>query len=176
MKKLIFIFLFLVFLVGCSNKSIVGTWYYAVEDEVISITFNSDNTCVISDSDGNYECTYDDKTITTKTSDYESIVNYEVYDDYIEIKAEIIDVRFYKSEEEAKKYDEENRVTVPDVTNMSLEEAERVLIKSRLTVGLPIPKASDEIEKGHVIYTSPEKGKKVSRLTEVMIYYSSGSD
>lgn len=173
MKKYILLIL-LILVIGCSNKSIVGTWYYIQDGELITMTFKSDNTCDSNSLSDNMDCTYDDDTITTKTSDISITINYELHSDYVLLKAEKASIRLYDSEEKAKKYDEETKVEVPDVTNMTVTEAKKKLTESNLAIGLTISKEDEEIEKNHVIYTYPEKGRRVSKYSEVTIYYSLG--
>lgn len=66
-------------------------------------------------------------------------------------------------------------VTVPDVSNLSVEEATEKLKKMGLVVKATTEEeASDEIEKGKVIETKPKSGKVVKEKTEITLIVSKG--
>lgn len=176
MKRFFWLFL-LILLVGCSSsKSIEGTWYYVLDDSIMTMTFNSDGTCSTKEESGEWsdedECTYEikgDKLFVTTEGETSQGVSYKVTDEYFEIMG----IRLYKDIEKAREYDIQNKVTVPDVTGLDVREASQKLIKERFTIGM-IRTEESEIEKGLVIRTYPEAGDKVSRLSEITIYISGG--
>ena len=66
-------------------------------------------------------------------------------------------------------------VTIPDVSNLTVEEATKKLEKSKLTVSArTVEEASDKIDKGKVIETNPKIGKNVKEGTEVILTVSKG--
>lgn len=68
-----------------------------------------------------------------------------------------------------------SEVVVPDVSGMSVVEAERKLINAGLDVELEvISEYSETIEKGLVTRTSPRAGRTVKKNTKVIIYESKG--
>ncbi|WP_285006151.1 Stk1 family PASTA domain-containing Ser/Thr kinase [Lactococcus formosensis] len=66
-------------------------------------------------------------------------------------------------------------VSVPDVTNMTQEEAESKLKDKNLTVGNIIPELSTTVEKDKVTRTNPESGSNVRKNSKVDIYVSQGA-
>lgn len=176
MRKIIVLIL-LILLVGCSSsKDIVGTWYYVADNSVMTMIFNSDGTCSTKEESGDWsdedECTYEikaNKLFVTTEGETSQGVSYEVTDEYFEIMG----IRLYKDIEKAREYDKENKVTVPDVSGLSVVEAQEKIIKNKLSIGMIREEESDK-EKGLVIRTYPEVGEKVSRLSEITIYVSSG--
>ncbi|WP_077358268.1 Stk1 family PASTA domain-containing Ser/Thr kinase [Virgibacillus halodenitrificans] len=66
-------------------------------------------------------------------------------------------------------------VTVPDVINMSEEEAEEELAKINLQVKKE-EMFSEEIEEGHIVRTDPKPGKTVKEETEITLYISQGKE
>ena len=66
-------------------------------------------------------------------------------------------------------------VTIPDVSKMSVEEAEKLLHKQGFEVALNIESVGDDdIEEGLVVKTSPSIGREVKKGTEITLYKSSG--
>lgn len=171
MKKLIYISL-LILLAGCSkSRSIVGTWYYYVSEELFYVTFNEDKTCYLKGQTEDVVCTYDGDYLYFKNDNGELKTEISVSSDYIVIR----DEKLFDTEEKAKEYAEANSVIVPDVTGLSVTEASGVLLKNNLATGLTIYEDSD-VEKGKVSRTSPEKGTKANKFSEVTIYISKGPD
>ena len=68
-------------------------------------------------------------------------------------------------------------ITVPDVTNYSVIDAEKALKDKGFEVNTTIEKiASDEVEKGKVVKTDPQKGRSIKKGTVVTIYESLGQE
>ena len=66
-------------------------------------------------------------------------------------------------------------VTIPDVSNLTVEEATEKLEKMKLTVNPKVEEEnSDEIEKDKIIKTNPKIGKSVKEGTQVTLYVSKG--
>ena len=66
-------------------------------------------------------------------------------------------------------------VTIPDVSKMSVIEAEKTLKKQGFEVKTEIEQiGDDEIEKGLVVKTSPSIGREVKKGTEITLYESTG--
>ena len=66
-------------------------------------------------------------------------------------------------------------VVIPDVSKMTVVEAEKALRKQGFDVAKDIEYVGDdEIEKGLVVKTSPSIGREVKKGTEVILYESSG--
>ena len=66
-------------------------------------------------------------------------------------------------------------VIIPDVSKMTVVEAEKVLHKQGFEVSKDIEYiGDDEIEKGLVVKTSPAIGREVKKGTEITLYESSG--
>lgn len=66
-------------------------------------------------------------------------------------------------------------VIIPDVSDLTVEEATNKLEKMKLSVNPKVEEeASDEIEKGKVIGTNPKIGKTVKEETEVVLIVSKG--
>lgn len=72
--------------------------------------------------------------------------------------------------------EETSRVTVPDVTGMTEEEARETLNKKNLGMVVSERKESDKYEKGEIISQDPGKGKKVKKNTEVEVVVSTGKE
>ncbi len=66
-------------------------------------------------------------------------------------------------------------VSVPDVTNLTLEVAKSELEDAGLEVGTIQDVASDDVEEGHVVRTNPKSGTKKREGSKVDIYLSSGN-
>jgi serine/threonine protein kinase len=67
-------------------------------------------------------------------------------------------------------------VSVPDVTNMTQEEAETTIKEKNLTVGNIIQELSTSVEKDKVTRTNPEAGSNVRKNSKVDIYVSQGAN
>jgi len=67
-------------------------------------------------------------------------------------------------------------VEVPDVSNMTIEDAKIELEKAGLVVRNEKAIDDDEIEENLVVRTDPEAGKKVKKNSKVDIFYSRGVD
>ena len=66
-------------------------------------------------------------------------------------------------------------VVIPDVSKMTVIEAEKVLRKQGFDVARDIEYiGDDEIEKGLVVKTSPSIGREVKKGTEIILYESTG--
>ena len=66
-------------------------------------------------------------------------------------------------------------VVIPDVSKMSVIEAEKTLRKQGFDVAKDIEYiGDDEIEKGLVVKTSPSIGREVKKGTEIILYVSLG--
>ena len=66
-------------------------------------------------------------------------------------------------------------ITIPDVSKMSVVEAEKTLKKQGFEVATTIEYVGDdEIEKGLVVKTSPSIGREVKKGTEIILYESTG--
>ena len=66
-------------------------------------------------------------------------------------------------------------VVIPDVSKMTVAEAEKALHKQGFTVAKDIEYiGDDEIEKGKVVKTSPSIGREVKKGTEIILYESTG--
>jgi len=66
-------------------------------------------------------------------------------------------------------------VKIPDVKNMTVIEAEKVLHKEGFEVASEIEQiGSDEVEKGYIVKTSPSIGRTVKKGTEITLYESKG--
>ncbi len=66
-------------------------------------------------------------------------------------------------------------VKIPDVTNMSVIDAEEKLKKAGFIVKVEIEKVpSDKIEKGKVVKTSPDIGRSIKKGSEITLYESLG--
>ncbi len=66
-------------------------------------------------------------------------------------------------------------VKIPDVKNMTVIEAEKVLHKEGFEVASEIEQVgSDEVEKGYIVKTSPSIGRTVKKGTEITLYESKG--
>ena len=68
-------------------------------------------------------------------------------------------------------------VKVPDVTGLSVEDAEKKLTDAGLSLADETKDASsDSVEIGNVVKTAPLKGKTVKKGTEVLLYISVGEN
>lgn len=68
-----------------------------------------------------------------------------------------------------------DNVTIPDVSNLSVEEATEKLTEAKLKVAEEVKEVADDtIEKGNVVKTDPEKDAVVKENREVTLYVSSG--
>ena len=66
-------------------------------------------------------------------------------------------------------------VMVPDVSNLTVDEATKKLERLKLTVSArTVEEVSDKVDKGKVIETNPKKGKSVKEGTEVTLTVSKG--
>lgn len=65
-------------------------------------------------------------------------------------------------------------VEVPDVRNMSLEDAIDTLEKAKFDIGETIKQPDDEIQNNYVIKTNPKAGRMKVQGTPVTIYVSTG--
>ena len=68
-------------------------------------------------------------------------------------------------------------VKVPDVKNMTIQEAEETLKNSGFKVNVTAEyESSDEVEKEHVTRTEPISGRTIKAGTEITIYISTGTE
>jgi len=73
------------------------------------------------------------------------------------------------------KFFENADVVIPDVTNMSVIDAEKLLIKEGFEVNSEVKTAtSDTIEEGNIVKTSPAIGRTVKEGTTITLYESIG--
>lgn len=73
------------------------------------------------------------------------------------------------------KLTEAKDVKIPDVSNMSVVEAENILEESGFSVATETKEAtSDEIEEGNVVKTSPTAGRTVKEGSTITLYVSIG--
>lgn len=70
---------------------------------------------------------------------------------------------------------EDNRVTVPNVKNLTYEEAAQKLSSLGLAADIKEYQYSDTVEDGYVIFQTPESGK-VNKNTKISLVVSKGSD
>lgn len=71
---------------------------------------------------------------------------------------------------------EKKEVTIPDVANMTVEEAERTLKSHNLEVNLTVEEVeSIDIPKGNVVKTEPAKNRTVYEGTKITLYISKGT-
>ena len=74
------------------------------------------------------------------------------------------------------KLSEKKEVIVPDVTNMTIQEAEQALRKVGLNVSpTEEEKNSSEIEEGKVISSKPQNGRTVKTGTDIVLVVSTGA-
>lgn len=67
-------------------------------------------------------------------------------------------------------------VSIPDVVNMSLEEARIALDEKNLDIGRIIEQNNSDIEEGHVIKSTPKAGSMVKENSKVDLYVSEGEE
>lgn len=67
-----------------------------------------------------------------------------------------------------------SNILVPDLKNMTVEEAEKKLKKLDLKLGEVTETPSDDVEENEIISSDPEAGKKVKKGTEINVKVSSG--
>ncbi len=67
-------------------------------------------------------------------------------------------------------------VSVPDVSEMELEDAISEIISAGLEVGDTIEIPSDEIDEGFVVKTDPKAGSSVKEGTKIDVYQSTGKE
>ncbi len=68
-------------------------------------------------------------------------------------------------------------IKVPDVSGLSVEDAEEILLQEGFTVNATTEKvASDEYDEGEVVKTEPEAGRSIKKGKEITIYESTGSE
>ena len=66
-------------------------------------------------------------------------------------------------------------VKIPDVSNMTVEKAEKELLKAGLSVNVELEEQpSEEVKEGKVIDTKPSKNRTVKEKTQVTLIVSSG--
>lgn len=70
----------------------------------------------------------------------------------------------------------EDAVSVPDISNMTVEEAENTLKAVGLRLGKRTEEYSDTVEKGHIMRQVQNVGQKVSPRTEVDVSISKGKE
>lgn len=73
-------------------------------------------------------------------------------------------------------YFDTNKVSVPDLKNVSLDVAVSKIEKAGLTLGDVTEIASDSVSKNQVISSDPSSGKKVSKGTAINLKISSGKE
>ena len=68
------------------------------------------------------------------------------------------------------------QIAVPDLKNMTVDDAKKLLIEKGLVPSAGTPKSSDDVEKGKVMGQSPEAGSKVEKGATVEYYQSLGPE
>lgn len=68
------------------------------------------------------------------------------------------------------------QVTVPDLTDMTADEARAALQKAGLKYEAGAAEHSDKIKENHVVRQSPKAGEKVAKDTKVTYYLSAGEE
>ena len=69
-----------------------------------------------------------------------------------------------------------DKVQVPDVSNLELEEAIEQLESEGFTIGDETLEVSDEVEENKIIRTTPEAGKLREKNSEIHLFVSSGKE
>ncbi|QUG41043.1 Stk1 family PASTA domain-containing Ser/Thr kinase [Psychrobacillus sp. INOP01] len=69
-----------------------------------------------------------------------------------------------------------DKIQVPDVSNLELEEAIEQLESEGFTIGDETLEVSDEVEENKIIRTSPEAGKLREKNSEIHLFVSSGKE
>lgn len=69
-----------------------------------------------------------------------------------------------------------SKVEIPDVTNLTVEEATADLEKAGFKVGEPIERNSEEVEKDKIIGTTPKAGLMRAKGTEIQMIVSLGEE
>ena len=73
------------------------------------------------------------------------------------------------------KLTEARNVIVPDVSGLSIKEAEKLLVKNKLKIDAEIKEiTSDTVKKGEIVKTDPAIGRTVKEGTTVILYSSIG--
>ena len=71
----------------------------------------------------------------------------------------------------------EEMITVPDVTNMTINEAKKELKDKGFEVSSNVSTtSSNDVQAGKIAKTEPKKGMKVNKGTEVLLYMSVGEE
>lgn len=68
------------------------------------------------------------------------------------------------------------KIEVPDVSNMEIEEAKETLESAGFVIGDETEQHSDEVAENHIIRTIPEAGKLRDKGTEVSLFVSLGKE
>lgn len=69
-----------------------------------------------------------------------------------------------------------DKIQVPDVSNLELEEAIEQLKSEGFTIGDETLEVSDEVEENKIIRTTPEAGKLREKNSEIHLFISSGKE
>lgn len=69
-----------------------------------------------------------------------------------------------------------SKIEIPDVTNMTVEEAKVAIEKAGFIVGETEERNSEEVEEGKIIETNPEKGLMRVKGTEIKLIVSLGEE
>ncbi|SDM53427.1 serine/threonine protein kinase [Psychrobacillus sp. OK028] len=69
-----------------------------------------------------------------------------------------------------------DKISVPDVSNLELEEAIEQLESEGFTIGDKTLEVSDEVEENKIIRTTPEAGKLRDKNSEIHLFVSSGKE
>ncbi|MFJ7825000.1 Stk1 family PASTA domain-containing Ser/Thr kinase [Psychrobacillus sp. NPDC096623] len=69
-----------------------------------------------------------------------------------------------------------DKIPVPDVSNLELEEAIEQLESEGFTIGDKTLEVSDEVEENKIIRTTPEAGKLRDKNSEIHLFVSSGKE
>ena len=129
--------------------------------------------------------------LVLQTADYEKIASKKVLkelldntcDVFIEKKDNDIKVYLtcfgYTTKEyylKKNKYDEENKVLIPNVIGLEKEEAIAKIKESGLEVSTNMPTSYSSIEENAIIKTEPAVGERVAKGSEVVLYVSLGEE
>ena len=74
------------------------------------------------------------------------------------------------------KLTESRNVIVPDVSGLSIKDAEKLILKNKLIINTTIKETtSDTIEKGKIVKSDPSSGRTVKEGTTIVLYQSTGA-
>lgn len=180
MKKLLLILCLGLLTAGCSSKNpFLGKWYAVDGKDLLIVSFEKDEKCnlkVVNKESISCTYTYDDEKITIVSKGKEIEIEYVVGKSYLMIG----EVKLHNSIEKAEEYHESianqivKLVEIPDLENLDLKDAKKILEEKELVIAEVIEENNDDIPKGNVIKTNPEAGRKVKEKSDIILYVSSG--